>query len=325
MTTSAVETHPWSVDALFAKAQLFVEQMDSSDPNDWKYGLWSALSLELLAKASLANISPTLLLTDTKKWQSLVYAISRNYPVSEESKQPSISIQEVFKRLEILIPDFKEMKPFCSEHIDRRNAELHSGESAFKGLGDSKWLPKYYKSCKILLKSLDKELDDFVSNPNKAQEYINSLNDAETKAVEQDIQKHSEEWKAKSEDERDAVELKAQTWATRDAGHRTQCPACSSPALLQGSPTGPVTKTIKDDKIIRQQDIFPTHFECIACGLKITGFSKLSACGLGDYFKATKTYTAAEFFDLYTEDDLESARDEAREEERYDHEDDYNE
>ena len=40
----------------------------------------------------------------------------------------------------------------------RRNAELHTGEEAFAGLGTSSWLPQYYASCKVLLASMGKEL-----------------------------------------------------------------------------------------------------------------------------------------------------------------------
>jgi hypothetical protein len=36
--------------------------------------------------------------------------------------------------------------------------------------------------------------------------------------------------------------------------------------------------------------------------------TRLSACGLGDAFTETSVYTAAEFFELYTEEDLEEAR-----------------
>jgi ribosomal protein L37AE/L43A len=36
-------------------------------------------------------------------------------------------------------------------------------------------------------------------------------------------------------------------------------------------------------------------FECVACGLKISGLSYLSACGLGDTYTGTFTYDAAEY------------------------------
>ena len=56
--------------------------------------------------------------------------------------------------------------------------------------------------------------------------------------------------------------------------------------------------------------MLPSSFECIACGLRISGLSKLSVCGLADAYTAKSTYSAAEFFSLYTEDELEEARNE---------------
>ena len=72
--------------------------------------------------------------------------------------------------------------------------------------------------------------------------------------------------------------------------------------------------------MVERQTLSPSSFECIACGLRISGFSKLSACGLGNAFSAKSTYTAAEFFGLYTEDELEDARNEPPP-----YEDDFNE
>ena len=59
---------------------------------------------------------------------------------------------------------------------------------------------------------------------------------------------------------------------------------------------------------MQKQTMLPSSFECIACKLKISGFSKLAACGLGDAFTATSTFSPAEFFGLYTEQELEEAR-----------------
>ena len=60
--------------------------------------------------------------------------------------------------------------------------------------------------------------------------------------------------------------------------------------------------------VIQRQERFPSSFECIACGLRISGLSKLSACNLGDAFQEKSTYSPAEFFALYTEEELEEAR-----------------
>ena len=51
----------WSKDALLAKGQLYVEQMQAFAHDDWRFVLSSTLALELLARATLAHISPTLL------------------------------------------------------------------------------------------------------------------------------------------------------------------------------------------------------------------------------------------------------------------------
>lgn len=36
---STVEPNPWSADTLLAKAQLYIEQMNSTVADEWKYGL----------------------------------------------------------------------------------------------------------------------------------------------------------------------------------------------------------------------------------------------------------------------------------------------
>lgn len=304
-----IEPHSWSSDALFAKALLFSDQMNAAAADEWKFGLWSALSLELLARASLANISPVLL-ADPQNWRNTMHALG-NAPTAKKFSPTSIGTKEALARLNELLPNFtQEIAGFCSKHVERRNAELHTGETVFSGLGTSEWLPKYYKACKVLLQSMDKELSDFVSDPDTAEELIASLDDAAAKAVQQDINAHAKVWGNKSQDDRDSAILQAQAWATRHSGHRVECPACGSPALLQGSPSGPVATTVGDDEVIQRQTMLPTSFECIACGLKISGFSKLSACGLGDAFSAKTIYTAAEFFELYTEEELEEARNE---------------
>lgn len=306
---SALEPNPWTVDTLFAKAQIYMEQMNSTVADEWKHGLWSALSLELLARAALANISPVLL-ADPNNWRNIMHALG-NAPTAKKFTPTSIGTREVLARLAELLPEFsQEVAGFCSTHMGRRNAELHSGEVVFTGLGTAEWLPRFYRAAKILLESIGKQLADFVSDPTQAIEMIASLDDAAATAVNQDIKAHAKVWKSKREEERSTAILQATAWATRHAGHRVSCPSCNSPAILHGSASGPVSTTVGDDEVVQRQTMLPSAFECIACGLKITGYSKLSACGLGDAFPAKTTYTAAEFFNLYTEEELEEARNE---------------
>jgi len=56
-----VTPNPWSSDTLYAKAQLYMEQMESNVVDQWQYGVWSALCLEILSRAALSHISHVLL------------------------------------------------------------------------------------------------------------------------------------------------------------------------------------------------------------------------------------------------------------------------
>jgi hypothetical protein len=275
--------------------------------DSWEFGLWSSLSLELLARAALSHISPVLL-SDAKNWRNLTYAIGTE-PTKKKFSPTSIPTTEVIARLEELLPTFTtEIAGFCTQHADRRNSELHTGTPVFASLGTSTWLPKYYLSAKVLLESMDRKLEDFTTDHPAAMEMIKSLEDAAAKSVMQDIKAHAQVWKNQDESKRKEASLQAMAWATRHSGHRVQCPSCECQALVQGSPSGPVETRLDDDEIVQKQTMLPSSFECIACRLHISGLSKLSACGLGDAFTATSRYSAAEFFELYTEDDIEEAR-----------------
>lgn len=303
-----VTQHPWSVDALFNKALLYVGEMERLTANDWRFGLWSSLSLELLARAALANISPTLLASG-KDWRNINYALGN--PASKRDFKPVSAVSaEVFLMLNELLPEFsKELQGFCALHCARRNAELHTGEESFSGTKASEWLPKYYATCDVLLKSMGKTLDDLFDDAKTAQEMILALQDTAAKAVMQEIENHRKLWIQKGAEEQKTALAQATLWATRQAGHRSTCPACGSPSLIKGTGIGIVSTEINEDgDIVQRQTMLPSSFECIACGLKIAGLSKLSACGLGDPFTATSTSSAAEFFDLHTDEELEEAR-----------------
>lgn len=299
--------HAWSEEALFAKAKFYVQSMESHTFNDWQHGFWSALGLECLLRAALAHISPVLL-ADNRNWRNLAHALGKG-PTVKKFTPRSLSTGEVISRLAELCPAFnEEIRGFCAEHSERRNVELHSGEVVFAHLGTSVWLPKFYLTCQEILQLMGRQMEDLFSKAEEAEQMVAAHNDAAANAVKQDIKAHKQVWSNKNDAERGAASLQAETWAMRHSGHRVVCPSCDSQALLQGSANGAVRTTVVGDEVVQKQSQLPSSFECIACGLRITGFSKLSACGLGNAFTRTSTYTVAEYFNLYTEDDLEEAR-----------------
>ena len=288
----------WDADALYLKAERYVQHMSALDSDDWEYALWSSLSLELLARAALANVSPALLAETDKSWSSLYHALG--FPPTEEKFAPkSIAISEVFKRLTAILPDFtKEHESFGILHTGRRNTELNSGEPAFDGIKGSVWQPRFYQTCEILLASMGMTLKDFVGKDEAevAKKLIAAAADDSAKAVKGEVEAHRKVWLAKGEKERIALGAQAAVWATRQAGHRVDCPACASPALVVGEPVSAPIQRLNDGEITETQEYLPNQFECIACGLKIAGLSRLTVVGLGDRYKKTQVYDAAEYY-----------------------------
>jgi len=210
-----------------------------------------------------------------------------------------------------LVPDFtKELAGFCNEHCGNRNAELHTGEERFAGLNRSQWLHPYYATCEVLLKSMGKNLSDLFSDSRIAEEMISAFKDTAAKAVAREIELSKKGWNDKSPEDQKQSLARTALWSTRQAGHRVKCPACESPALVKGTGWGAVSTEIDHESglIVQKQKMLPSAFECIACGLKIAGLSRLSACGLGDPFIDATTSSAADYFDLHTEEELDEAR-----------------
>lgn len=291
-------TQAWSAQALYDKSERYIQQAQGLNKDGWDYALWTSLSLELLARAALANVHPAFLAEPDKAGSNLASALG--YPPFEKKFAPkSITASEVFKRLTALLPEFhEENESFGIQHTGRRNVELHSGELAFDGLKGATWQPKFYQTCKVLLASMDKALDEFVgADEAKAAEAVMAAAvDESAKAVQGDVEAHRKVWESKDEKEREKLTAQAGLWASRQAGHRVVCPACASDALVVGGPIAPATRKLEDDIITERQEYLPTHFECVACGLKINGLSRLAVVGLADRYVNTQEYDAAEFY-----------------------------
>lgn len=298
-TIAPAETPPsWDPEALYLKAERYVQHMSALDSDDWEYALWSSLSLEFLARAALANVSPALLAETDKSWSSLYHALGFT-PTEEKFAPKSIAISEVFRRLTAILPDFtKEHESFGIRHTGRRNAELHSGEPAFDGIKGSTWQPHFYQTCEILLASMGMTLQDFVGKDEAtvAKKLVAAAADDSAKAVKGEVEAHRKVWLAKGEEERTTLGAQASVWATRQSGHRVDCPACASRALVVGEPVSAPMQRLNDGEITETQEYLPNQFQCIACGLKIAGLSRLTVVGLGDRYKKTQIYDAAEYY-----------------------------
>ena len=288
----------WDPQMLYNKAERYIQQMHGLDSDEWDYALWSSLALELLARAALANIHPALLAEPDKNGSNLVSALGFQ-PIEKKFSPKSITASEVFRRLAAMLPTFSaEHESFCVQHTSRRNGELHSGEIGFDGLKGASWQPRFYKTCSLLLSSMGLQLRDFVGEDEAkaATAIMAAAADESAKAVKGDVEAHAKVWNAKDADQRAKLHLQAEIWATRQAGHRVQCPACGSAALVAGGPVSASTRKLDGDNIVEKQEYLPGHFECIACGLKIGGLSRLAVVGLADRYTNTQVYDAAQYY-----------------------------
>jgi len=290
------EQHPWSKEALLAKAQRYAEEMLKHPRDDWRFGLWSTFALELLGRAALAKFSPCLV-ADAKDWNNLYFGLGFQ-PKAAKFIPKSIDVTSIFSRLREIIPEFtSELEGFSALHMNQRNEELHSGLTPFDSL-KATWLPTYYLTCTVLLTSLGESLDLLIG-PEEATiaiEMIKASRDESAKAIMKSIAAHKTIWETKETAERDRLSKQAIVWARRHVGHRATCPACGNDALVYGTPTTAPLKALKEDLITITQQYLPTKFECVACQLKISGLSHLSACGLGNTFKSTTTFDAADYY-----------------------------
>ncbi|MGJ3232653.1 MAG: hypothetical protein ACFE0P_12750 [Oceanicaulis sp.] len=299
--------HPWSKEALIKKAEYFISKMENIEPTDSEFGLWASFSVELLVRAALSAKSIALL-ADASDWRNLAYALGLDATSKKPKINTSLGTSEVISRVVELYDNITdEHRGYMNKIINLRNAELHTGEMVFHKVKHSDWLPEFYIICRDLGVSLGLQLSELFEKPEEITKIVEAYSDSSAKAVKGDIAAHQKVWAGKGADEQETLLKQAKIWASRQSGHRVDCPACSSTSLLTGEGIGGVKTELEDDEVVHKQTMLPSHFECVACGLKISGYSKLLVAGLGETFTGTSYWTVAEYFELYTQDDLDQA------------------
>src|SRR5437867_12953061 len=115
----------WEKEHLLTKARLYFERAFAFPREDPRFGLWCAMGLELLARAAIAGISPTLLAEPDREQRFLLHALGRG---SETTGRRSIGTAQVLALCGKLFPQFgPEQQDAARALINRRNDELHTG------------------------------------------------------------------------------------------------------------------------------------------------------------------------------------------------------
>jgi hypothetical protein len=297
----------WSSDSLYNKAKLYAQRAHEEPVESALFGFWMSLSLELLARAALAEIHPVLL-ADPKHQDNIHYA----FGIIPENVPKSIQAKTVFARCSVFIHGFTDkMSGHCLIMADRRNSELHSGAAAFEGIDNSKWLPATYEAIEALLKHLNRSLTDFLGGEHGpvAVEALKDRRDTIKKEVQEKLSaarkffgEQSPEWRA----ERGAMAAQAVdslVKASRLARVCT-CPACKNKAIISGESVArsPVRIDEAEGTIKREVRVLPNLFRCPFCKLHLSGFQELNEADVGDIYMIEEHQDPIEFFGIDPED-----------------------
>lgn len=296
-------------DALYSKSQVYIRRgLRAQTENDTEeYQLWASLALELLGKAALSKVHPSLV-ADPLHANSLFAACGRQ--LSADIK--TITAKTLFERLSHLEKKFDSRhQKFCEQMALRRNAELHSGESPFSGMTPVVWEREFWGAIELVLMMQGETLESWLgATDSKAPaRIIKQATEATKWAVTNRIKRCKDDFeekfpnKAKREIEiQRAVSLpwNSSNW---DAFDRCECPACGSLGFVAGD--------FWDEEIIEKAD--PDHFEdengdwhtipgsetvdriynvelfdCLICGLRLESTKEIAAGDISSEFSKTQ-------------------------------------
>jgi hypothetical protein len=297
----------WDKDSLLAKSKTFFEKAFKEDKEMIFFGLNCAMGLEVLARAAVSKISPTLLADPDKDQQNLLHALNLG---SAKFQKKSISTTQVLWLCKTLIPEFtEEHLKSASALINRRNEEVHTGTAAFLEYRTQQWIEGFYKCCKVLAEFLGESLETlFDEEEAKAASLF--ITETESKVIEKTkslIAAHAKVFEAKSEDEIKALKAEAEKQGellSHSKHHRVTCPACKSVATVQGEVYGKDHIEHSLEEIIVRQTVIPTKFSCTACGLRLNGYGQLSIANVGDHFTHRTNFTPEQYYNLISLEDI---------------------
>lgn len=291
-------------ESLWNKSKVFVDRAirarDNGEPIE--FHLWAAVALEMLGKATLAQIHPTLV-ADPSHIQSLLTAAGRPSGVNMKS----IAAKTVFERLRLTVPSFDErMERECMLMANRRNAELHSGESPIVGLDPRSWVPPFWKAAEVLTAHQNRSLEVWLGadEAGRVREVLRDTAELVRQTVIARIQRRRAEIDARyapgtrerleAEIRAAARALPARFYGSADAFEESGCPACGMKGWLFGSTGDEEVVEIEGEpdsgwgpgyyEIVRTT-FYVEEYRCPECGLRLEGRDEVSIADLPSEFE----------------------------------------
>lgn len=281
-------------EGLLAKSRVYIQRaFRAKTAGDLdEYQLWASLALELLGKAALANIHPSLVV-DPNHFESLFAASGINIKTDIKT----IAANTLYKRLDHLSKYFDtKVKEFCDTISLRRNAELHSGELPFHQTQLEAWEGKYWQAADIIAGMLKSSLEEWIGADLAAapKELLKAAAEATCQAAAKRVEQAKEHFLARPKKEREAA-LALST--TKHAYHypnmfrlsadhqwEAECPACTGRAFLAGMENGEEVIDSQpgeqgwDEEV--EKDYSAEEFRCPTCDLRFDSRQEIEAAGI---------------------------------------------
>ena len=283
--------HP---EAIYEKSKVYIQRAlkAHADGDMDQYQLWASLALELLGKARLAKIHPSLVVDPTHA-VSLFAASGINISTNVKT----ITWKTLFERLQKLSLRFDtKVKDFCDAMAQRRNAELHSGEVPFKPMPLESWEGRYWQVTQHILETMNLTLEEWLgADKAKApKELVKHAHEATCKAAQiklQDAKERFSNLKKKEQEKRLSItEGKSAFHFSKlfaliaDAEWNVVCPACGATAFMAGMQ---YEEIVLDDYDVEnpweegvERYYSGEEFRCLPCELRLSSREEIEAVGL---------------------------------------------
>ena len=281
-------------ETLLGKSKVYIQRaLRCKDENDLdQYQLWASLAIELLGKAALSAIHPSLIV-DPNHYQSLFAASGIN--LSSDIK--TIKATTLFNRLARLSPEFdKNVRKFCDAISQRRNAELHSGETPFQAMRLEAWERQYWYAAQLVLTMSESSLDEWLgADQAKApKQIVEQAREATKASVRLRIEYAARDFKEQNKSEREQALTTAKSKSATDyaslfllvgdAEWEAKCPACEGKAFM----TGMQYEEVLLDTTYDEEGLWETvertfvaeEFCCPVCKLQLISEAEIKAADL---------------------------------------------
>lgn len=287
-------------EALLAKSKVHAKRSieAKSQGRETDCQLWAATSLELLAKAQLAGIHPSLVVEVEKG--NLNTLLEAN-GISTSTLVRTISATEAYVRLKHTVANFTTpVFAECKKLADRRNAELHSGDAACAAVPYDSWEGDFWNAADLVLSSMDMDLREWLGADAKApKEFLKAYRTAERKMAVQRVKQHAAHFLSTPEGKLGKDKFASLVAQTRGASPtpsafrylysaywHEKCPSCGTWGFAAGDeeweePAEDQSSADHGYQIV-ERSYSPSEFQCPTCKLSLVGDTAVHAVGIVD-------------------------------------------